>query len=348
MPPRLTGDSAVLARARLPLTRRESIAAWVTLALGFAAGDGWAQTPRRDRPARVALLDDAPAAIRARYWLGFRKRLGELGYAEGRDLLVETRSAAGNLERLPVLAAELIAWAPDVIVAVTTTVALTAKRATSQIPIVALGPADPVKSGLIASLARPGGNLTGVSPNQAEIAGKWLELLRELAPRARSLAYLTDRGNPGEMLVFREVEQQAQPLGVRVQALDGVSRSAVDQAFAGLERARMDGLIVATTSSVLAQRQQIVDAAARLRLPAIYARQEYAEAGGLLSYAASLDAVFVRGAEQVHRILQGTPPAELPFEMSSTFRLVVNMKTARALGMKIPPALLARADEIIE
>jgi ABC-type uncharacterized transport system substrate-binding protein len=331
-----------------PVTRRESIRALVALGLGLHARDGRAQERRRDRPARLALLDDAPEATRARYWLVFRKRLAELGYAEGKGLLIEARSAGGNLERLPALAAELIALTPDVLVAVTTTVALVAKRATSQIPIVALGPADPVKSGLVASLARPGGNLTGVSPNQAEIAGKWLELLRDLAPRARSFAYLTDRGNPGEMLVFREIEQQALTLGVKVQALDGVSRSAVEQAFAVVERARVDGLIVATTSSVLAQRQQIVDAAARLRVPAIYARQEYAEVGGLLSYAASLDAVFLRGAEQVHRILQGTPPAELPFEMSSTFRLVLNMKTARTLGVKIPPALLARADEIIE
>jgi putative ABC transport system substrate-binding protein len=313
-----------------------------------SSGDAFAQERRRERPARVAILDDAPETTRARYWTVFRKRLTALGYVEGKDLIVDSRAAGGNLERLPALAAELVALNPDVMVAVTTTVALAAKKATSLIPIVALGPADPVKSGLIASLARPGGNLTGVSPNQAEIAGKWLELLRDIAPRARSFAYLTDPGNPGEIVVFREIERQARTLELTVQALDGVSRDAVERAFAVIERARVEGLIVATSSSVLAQRHQIVGAAARLRLPTIYARQEYAEVGGLLAYATSLDAVFVRGAEYVHRILQGTPPAELPFEMSSTFRLILNMRTARALEMKIPHSLLARADEIID
>lgn len=330
------------------MTRPEAIFALVALGLGLSSLDGLAQERRRDRPARIAILDDAPEAVRARYWMVFRKRLTELGYTEGKDLLVETRSAGGDLDRLPSLAAELTALNPDVIIAVTTTAALAAKRATSRIPIVALGPADPVKSGLIASLAHPGGNVTGVSPNQAEIVGKWLELLGDIAPRAKSLVYLTDRGNPGEMLVFREVEQRAQRLGVKVRALNGVSRSTVEQAFADIERTRVNGLIVATTSSVLAQRRQIVDAAARLRLPAIYARQEYAEVGGLLSYAANLEAVFRRGAEHVDRILQGAQPAELPFEMSSTFRLILNMKTARALGVRIPQTLLVRADEIIE
>jgi putative ABC transport system substrate-binding protein len=328
--------------------RRESILALVALGLGAGARGALSQPKTGGVPARVAILDDAPEAVRARLWTMFRKRLNELGHTEGKDLLIEARWARGDLERLPGLAGELVALKPDVIVAVTTTVALATKKATSLIPIVALGPADPVKSGLVASLARPGGNLTGVSPNQAEIAGKWVEMVREIVPGAKSVAYLTDPGNPGEMLVFGEVQQRARPLGIRAHALDGVTLGSVEQAFATIKREPIDAIIVATTTSLLAHRQQIVEAAARLRIPAIYARREYLEAGGLLSYGTNLEAVFSRGAEYVHRILQGTQPAELPFEMASTFTLVVNLTTARALGAKIPQSVLARADQVIE
>lgn len=330
------------------MRRRESILALVALGLGAGARGALSQPKTGGVPARVAILDDAPEAVRARLWAMFRKRLNELGYREGKDLLIEARWAGGDVARLPGLADELVALKPDVIVAVTTTVALVTKKATSRIPIVALGPADPVKSGLVASLARPGGNLTGVSPNQAEIAGKWVEMVREIVPGAKSLAYLTDPGNPGEMLVFGEVQQGARPLGIKVHALDGVTLGSVEQAFATVKRERIDAIIVATTTSLLAHRREIVEAAARLRIPAIYARREYLEAGGLLSYGTNLEAVFSRGAEYVHRILQGTRPAELPFEMASTFTLVVNLTTARALGAKIPQSVLARADQVIE
>lgn len=330
------------------MRRRESILALAALYFGVGARRALSQPKTRGAPARIAILDDAPEAVRARLWASFRRRLKEIGYTEGKDLFIEARWAGGDLERLPGLANELVALKPEVIVAVTTTVAAATKKATSRIPIVALGPADPVKSGLVTSLARPGGNLTGVSPNQAEIAGKWLEMVREIMPRARSVAYLTDRANPGEMLVFEEVQQRARPLGIEVQALDGVSRSSVEQAFARVKRAGMDAIIVATTTSLLAHRQQIVESAARLRIPTIYARQEYLEAGGLLSYGTNLEAVFSRGAQYVHRILQGTPPAELPFEMASTFKLSVNLTTARVLGVRIPQSVLARADQVIE
>jgi putative ABC transport system substrate-binding protein len=318
------------------------------LGVSSRAWSGYGQDKRRDTPTRIAILDDAPEATRARFWRLFRERLGELGYEEGPYVVIDQRWAGGDTSRLPALAAELLAQKPDVLVVVTTTVALVAKKATSVVPIVALGPADPVKSGLVASLARPGGNLTGVANNQAEIAGKWVELARELAPRAKSLAYLTDVGNPGEMLVFRNVEERARPLGLEAQALDGIDASRVDQAFATIERNRTDVLVVATTASLVAHRQQIVDAAARLRLPAIYARQEYTSAGGLMSYGTNPDAIALRAPEYVVRILQGAKPADMPFEMASTFRLVVNARTAKALGIKLPPTVLARADEVIE
>lgn len=246
------------------------------------------------------------------------------------------------------LAGELVAFNPAVIVAVTTTAALAAKQATTRIPIVAIGPADPVTSGLVASLGRPGGNVTGVSPNQSEIAGKWLEIIREIKPRAKLVAYLTDRGNPGEMLVFRELQERAQRLGLEVRAMDGLTQSNVDRAFAAIERDHIDAVIVATTAALLAHRQQIVESTMRLRLVAVYARKEYPEVGGLLSYGTEAETVFSRAAEYVDRILRGAHPSELPFEMASTFTLVLNIKTARAVGVKIPQSVLARADQIIQ
>jgi putative ABC transport system substrate-binding protein len=267
---------------------------------------------------------------------------------EGRNLVIDQRWAAGDHARLPALAAELLASKPDVLVVVTTTVALAAKKATSVVPIVALGPADPVKSGLVASLARPGGNLTGVAYNQAEVSGKWAELARELAPKAKMLAYLTDIGNPGEMLVFRNLEDRARPLGLAAKVLDGTTRDKVEVAFATIKGDRVDVLVVATTASLLPQRQQIVAGAERLRIPAIYARQDYIRDGGLLAYGASPESISVRGAEYAARILGGAKPSEMPFEMASTFQLVVNARAAKALGIKLPPSVLARADEVIE
>jgi putative ABC transport system substrate-binding protein len=300
------------------------------------------------RTARIAILDDAPEHVRAHPWALFRARLAELGWTEGKNLAVDARSAGGDLSRLDALAADIVAQQPDVIVVVSTTVALAAKKATSQIPIVALGPADPVKSGLVASLARPGGNLTGAGQNQAEIAGKWLDLLREVAPAAKSVAYLTDRGNPGEMLVFREIEDRARTRGMAMTALDGVGAGSVEQAFATIAAMRIDALIVATTAAVLPQRAQIVEAAARARIPAVYARKEYAEAGGLVSYGTDFNPVFERGADYVSRILRGAKPADLPFEMAATFKLVVNLRAARAQGIAIPQAVRVRADQVIE
>ena len=329
------------------MRRRDAIPALVALGLAATSFRVAAQSGRPD-PARIAILDDASEATRAQLWAAFRSRLRELGYVDGRNALIDARFAGGDPDRLRLLAAELVAGKPDVLVVVTTTVAVAARKATSTIPIVAVGPADPVTSGLVASLARPGGNLTGLSPNQAEIAGKWLELLRALRPHAKTLVYLTDTANPGEMLVYRDLEQRARALGLESQAMDGTSAATVDRAFASMQSGRTDALVVATTATLLPQRRQIVDGAARLRIPAIYARREYPEAGGLVSYGADSQALFARAADYADRILRGTPPSELPFEMASTFRLVLNLGTARALGLTIPRDVRIRADEVIE
>jgi putative ABC transport system substrate-binding protein len=330
------------------MKRRRLFAALLALVPAIVARAAQGQPERRDRPARVATLDDAPEAVRAGFWAQFRRHLGEHGYAIGKDLVIEARTADGDLARLDALAAEVAASKPDVIVVVTTTVALAMKRATADIPIVALGPADPVKSGLVASLSRPGGNLTGVAPNQAMIAGKWLDLLRELKPAAKAFLYLTDTGNPGEMLVYRELESRARPLGLAARVHDGVTAAQVGQAFATIGPARIDAVIVATTASLVAHRNAIVEAAARARIPAIYARREYADAGGLVSYGAAPNVGTARAADYVNRILQGARPADLPFEMVSTYTLVLNLGAARALGLAIPQSVRVRADEVIE
>jgi putative ABC transport system substrate-binding protein len=326
--------------------RRDTILALTAFGMLGAPTWAFAQPRRRASPARIAILDDAIEAARVQLWDAFRRRLQELGYVEGTDVVFDQRWAGGDAQRLPALAAEMVARQPDVIVAVTTTAALAAKKATAQVPIVAIGPADPVASGLVASLGRPGGNVTGVAPNQAEIAGKWLELVRELVPRAKSVAYLTDRGNPGEMLVSRLLVERARPLRLEVLVLDGVGEGSIEQSFARIGKERADALIVATTASMLGQRQKIVDSAARLRLPAVYARAEYPQAGGLISYGTAADSVFLRAADYVDRILKGARPAEMPFEMASTFQVVVNMSTARTLGIRIPEAIRARAQQI--
>lgn len=304
--------------------------------------------PARRTPARVAILDESVEATRRTLWASFRARLAELGYVEGRDLIVEARFGNGDPARLAALAAETVAAQPDVVVTVTTGGGLAMKQATTAIPVVVIGAADPVKSGLVASLARPGGNLTGLSPNQAAIVGKWLELVQELLPAARRLVYLTDTGNPGEMLVYRDLAQRAQSRGLDVQVLNGIDPARLDEAFAAMKARRPDAMIVATTASLVPHRQRIVDDAARLRLPAIYARQEYPEVGGLVSYGADSRALWLRAAEYVDRLLRGSVPSELPFEMASTFRLVLNPATVRKLGLAVPDSVRLRADAVIE
>jgi putative ABC transport system substrate-binding protein len=303
---------------------------------------------RGDRPARIALLEDGRETSRAHLWAVFRKRLQELGYVEGKSYIIEGRWARADLARLPALAAELVVLKPDVIVSSSVSSAVAAKKATSSIPIVALGTVDPVKSGLVASLARPEGNLTGITSRQGESIGKELEILREIAPKAKSIAFLTLMSNPASMQIFRELQERARPLGVAVKAFDGSNRSSVERAFDAIARERIEAMIVSTTGVLLDQRQQIVDAAARQRIPSVYMRREYVDVGGLMSFSTAFDLVYARGADYVHRILQGTKPSELPFEQVSTFKLVLNLKAARALGLKIPESLRVRVDEAIE
>ena len=324
------------------LRRRAALVAFALCAFAHAPQAG-AQSVRR-----VAILDDAAPAVRERYWTAFRDRLAALGWSQGRNVSIEARYAHGDRSKLDALAAGIIAGKPDVFVVATTTVAVVARKATSEIPIVAVGAADPVRAGLIASLGRPGGNVTGASFNQIEIVGKWVNLVRELTPGSSAIAYLTDRGNPGEMIVLQELADHARTVGMTAQAFDGVTPSGVDRAFEALARKRVDALIVGTPSSVLAHRKHIVDAAAGARAAVLYARREYVDAGGFISYGADFKPVFERGAEYVDRILRGSKPADLPYDMASSFRLVLNLQAARRMGIAVPQSIRIRADEVIE
>lgn len=319
---------------------------FIAVAAFLAAFPALAQ--RRDRPVRVATLDEGHEGGRAQAWALFHKRMHELGYVQGSGYIIDARWANADPVKLQALSAELVALKPDVIVTAGTPTALAVKQATSSIPIVFIAVADPVKSGLVANLARPEGNLTGTTNILTEVAGKWLDLIREIAPTAKSLAFLTDTANPASMLIFRRLQEQARPLGVTVNALDESSQENVKRAFSTIAQERLDGLIMSAAGTLRAQRRQIIEAAARQRIPAIYALREFAETGGLLSYGADLDPLWTRGADLVHRILKGAKPSEIPVEQASTFSLVVNLKTAKALGLKIPQAIVLQADKVIE
>jgi putative ABC transport system substrate-binding protein len=297
---------------------------------------------------RIATLSDGDEGTNAPLWARFRARLGELGYAEHTRFVIEARWAGGDSKRLPALAGELTSLRPHVIVADGTPAALAAKRASTHIPIVAIRISDPVKAGLVTSLAQPGGNVTGNTVVTAQIAGKWVELLREVAPKTKSIVFLTDTSNAGAMITFRELRERARPLGITVNALEGRTAAEVQEAFAAMERERSDALLVGTNAVIYAQRRRIVEAAARQRIPALYARREYVDAGGLMSYGVNLGAHYSQAADYVHRIAQGAKPGDLPIEQPTRLELVVNAKTAKALGIKVPAAVLLRADRVIE
>ena len=278
----------------------------------------------------------------------FRQALHELGWVEGQNIVVEWRFAEGKLERLPELAAELVRLKPDVIVAQATPGATAAKNATQTIPIVMVPVTDPVALGLVTSLARPGGNITGVSANSVEIVGKQLALLKETLPKVRRVAILLNPANPTTRDVLKEANAAARSLGVQLQPVEARDADQLDAAFAAMVRERAEGVLVMQDTAFVLYRQRFADLAAKSRLPAAYGWKEHVEAGGLMSYGASLRDLFRRGATFVDRILKGAKPGDLPVEQPTKFELIINLKTAKALGLTIPRSLLSRADHIIE
>ena len=275
--------------------------------------------------------------------------LRDLGYVEGRNVAFERRFAEGKQERLPGLAAELVRLNVDVIVTGSNPVIAAVKQATARIPIVMAVSRDPVGAGFIASLARPGGNITGLSNDPSpDIHGKNMELLKEAVPRISRVAYLWNPDPPGAETYRQVAEAAARTLGVTLQPLEVRGRNEFEDAFAAMARARADAVLVVQDPIFLSARGQVVLLAARYRLPAVYGNREYAEVGGLMSYGPNVARQFRRAAVYVDKILKGAKPADLPVEQPTTFELVINLKTAKALGLTIPASVLARADQVIQ
>jgi len=295
---------------------------------------------------RIGMLERTSMASNSANLNAFRQRLRELGYVEGQNLVIEYRSAGGRDERFPGLAAELVRLKVDLISTRGTPTALAAKNATRTIPVVMTGIGDPVGQGVVASLARPGGNITGLSSTTTDLYGKRVELLRELIQGAMRIAALFNMSNPALPPQWKEVQIAARSLGIQPRLLDVRTREDLSRAFDAATRQRADALVVGLETITLANRRLIVDLAAKHRLPAIYATREFT--GGLISYGVNYPHLYRRAAAFVDKILKGAKPADLPVEQPTRFELVINLKTAKALGITVPPELLFRADKVIK
>jgi putative ABC transport system substrate-binding protein len=322
--------------------------AFITLLGGTAAA--WPLAARAQQPAMpvVGYLGAGSPAPAASMLAIFRQTLAEAGYVEGRNVAIEYRFAEGQYDRLPALAAELVRRQVAVIVAVPTPAALAAMAATATIPIVFTAAEDPVKVGLVANLARPGGNVTGGSILFAELGPKQLGLLRELVPTAARIGLLINPSNVNAEDVTKDLTAAGAAMGVKIEVVQASNILEIDAAFASLVRKRADALVTGTDSFFFNRRLQLATLATRHAIPAVFNAREYAEAGGLMSYGTSLTEAFRQVGIYTGRILQGAKPADLPVVQSSKFEFVINLSTARALGIEIPPTLLARADEVIE
>ena len=300
---------------------------------------------------RIGILSgsspDSPEA--SRVWGGFFQGLHELGYVEGKNINVESRFYGDNVERLPALTAELVRLQVDVIVVGASPAPEAARRATSTIPIVMTNHSDPVASGLVASLARPAGNVTGLSRLSPAFKGKQLQLLKDVVPGLSSVAVLINPTDPSHVLDLRALEEAAQALKLELHVLGARAPNEFGDAFSLATKKRSGALqVVGGNALFFAYRAQLVDLAAKSRLPAMYGVREFAEAGGLIAYAPNLRDSFYRAADYVDRILKGAKPGDLPIEQPTKFELVVNLKTAKALGIAIPGSVLASADDIIK
>jgi len=278
----------------------------------------------------------------------FRQRLHELGYVEGKNIVFEYRWGEGNADRFPILAAELVRLKVDVILANSTPIAMAAKKATTTIPIVVTNLSDPVATGLVSSLARSGGNITGITIMNEELAGKRLELLKETAPKVSRVAVLWNSTNPGTALVFKQTQAAAQELGLQLQSLDVQSLSDLEGSLKSTTRSGAHALDVLRSQPIITQLRRIADFAVKNRLPSIYDGSSFVEAGGLMSYGANIGDTSRRAAVYVDKILKGTKPEDLPVERQMKFELVINLKAAKQIGLTIPQSILFRADKVIK
>jgi putative ABC transport system substrate-binding protein len=324
--------------------RRREVVAGIVSAAAWSRGVG-AQT---GKTYRIGFLGNSTAALEANLVGPFRDGLRELGYEEGRNILIEYRWAEGNYERLPALVDQLLAANVDVIVTAGTPATLAVKKATTSVPLVMVAVGDPVGTGIAASLARPGGNVTGLSSIAPELEGKRLELLREIVPKLSRVATFWNPLNPFHTSAMKQVLAAAQALQITVQPLGVRASEELDQAFAAVLREQSDALFILADRVFLHNRTRLMDFAAKNRLPSVNAYRELVEAGGLMSFGPSYEDMHRRAAAYVDKILSGAKPGDLPIQQPIKFTLAINLKAANALGLTIPPTLLARADEVIE
>jgi len=325
------------------MKRRE----FITLLGGAAAWPLPAHTQQAGKLPTIGFLGAATASVAGQWFAAFVQRLHELGWMEGRNIAIEVRWAEGRSERYAEIATEFVRLNVDVIVTIGTPASLAAKQATSVVPIVFVAASDPVGTGLVASLARPGGNVTGLSNQQADLAGKRVELLREVVPALRQLAIMANVDNSASVLEMREVQTAARTIGLEVAILEVRQAEDIANGFE-LLKSRADALYVVSDPLLGSNRVRINTLALGMRLPTLHAFREYVEAGGLMSYGPNFPHLFRRAGDHVDKILRGAKPADIPVEQPTKFDLIINLTTAKALGLTVPATLLARADEVIE
>jgi len=318
-------------------------------AIGLLVGFGFsAQAEQPPKVSRIGFLSALSASSMATRMESFRQGLRELGYVEGENIIIESRYADGKLEHLPALIAELLRDKMDVIVTTGPTTTRPAKEATSTIPIVMGFDSDPVGSGFVASLARPGGNVTGLSSLSPEISGKQLELFKEIVPRMSRVAVLGNSATAGNAQSVKETELDAKALAIQIQYLEVRDPKDIETAFREAGKAHANAVIVLPNPATTAHRTEVVKLALSNRLPATYYTTEFVEEGGLMTYGVSITDLFRRAATYVDKILKGVKPKDLPVEQPTKFEFVINLKTAKQIGLTIPPNVLARADRVIK
>ena len=327
------------------MARKTVIVVWLVALVLASLPLAYAQQPKKIP--RIGFLSPTPPAAISARMEAFRQGLREFGYVERQNIAIEYRWGEGRSDRLPEFAADLVRIKVDVIVTAGPQATRAAKEATATIPIVMAFDNDPVGNGFVASLARPGGNITGLSTLYPEISGKQLELLKEIVPRLSRVAVLGTSTQPGNAQSLRETELAAEAFGVQLQYLEVLAPKDFETAFRAANKGRAEAVLVLQSFVLTSQRKQLVDLAVKNRLPAIYNRREFVEDGGLMTYSVSSTDLFRRAATYVDKILKGAKPADLPVEQPKKFEFIINLKAAKQIGLTIPPNVLARADKVI-
>jgi ABC-type uncharacterized transport system substrate-binding protein len=327
--------------------RRIGLAVLLAVSLALAPLAVEAQ-PQSSKVYRIGVLSSSSPAREEGYLAAFQQGLRGLGYSESQNILIDRRYAAGKFDTLPELAAELVRLKLDILVVTGTPAASAAKNATHLIPIVMVTPADPVATGLITSLAHPGGNVTGLTDLNSDLAAKRLELIKEVVPSATRIAVLLNPANSSNLPQLQLTKEAAAALGVSILSVEARRLDDIDRAFETMRAKHVMALLLIADGLLGSNRQRIIELAAKSRLPAMYWRREFVEDGGLLSYGANVGDLYRRAAYFVDKILKGAKPADLPVEQPTKFELVINLKTAKALNLTIPQSVLVRADQLIQ